>query len=67
MNEFKVKNKQFDYNNKKFKTIPKKSDPVSRYQSMQQAWKSNKFLKSNNNTSSSKSGANEREGRKLNL
>ncbi|KAL4442162.1 hypothetical protein ABPG74_009180 [Tetrahymena malaccensis] len=67
MNEFKIKNKQFDYTNKKFKTIPKKSDPVSRFQSMQQAWKSNKFLKSNNNTSSSKAATSEREGRKLNL
>ena len=33
-NEFNMKNKNFDFKSKNFKTIPKKSDPVSRYQNL---------------------------------
>jgi hypothetical protein len=30
-NEFNMKNKNYDYKNKSFKTLVKKSDPVSRF------------------------------------
>ena len=59
MQEFLVRSKCYNFKEKTFKTIPKKSDPVSRYQSMKTEWKKTKFL-------NSKSGDG-KEGRKLNL
>ena len=49
MNHFKMVSKQFDYTNKKFSTVVKKSDPVSRYQALNQGWKKSKFLKNSGN------------------
>jgi len=54
-----MEKKVFDYKDKKFKTIPKKFDPVSRINAFKNEWKKTKFLK--NNSSSLK------EGRKLAL
>jgi len=53
-----IEKKNFNYTIKNFKTIPKRSDPVSRYQQMNSQWNKSKFLKANQKT---------KEGRKLNL
>ncbi|CAD8096208.1 unnamed protein product [Paramecium sonneborni] len=50
--------KKYNYKQKSFNTLPKKSDPVARYQQMSQQWKKTKFLQNTNG---------QKEGRKLNL
>lgn len=62
INEFKQAAKQYDYHNKKFSTVIKKNDPVSRYQNMAKTWKKTKFL--SNNPTQSKTST---QGRKLQL
>jgi len=37
-----MEKKVFDYKDKKFKTIPKKFDPVSRINAFKNEWKKNK-------------------------
>ena len=59
MKTFLIQSKQFNYASKKFSTIPKKNDPVKRYQSLQKTWKKANLTKSNLHAN--------REGRKLNL
>eukprot|EP01017_Pseudomicrothorax_dubius_P039883 TRINITY_DN6176_c0_g1_i4.p1 TRINITY_DN6176_c0_g1~~TRINITY_DN6176_c0_g1_i4.p1 ORF type:complete len:260 (+),score=66.06 TRINITY_DN6176_c0_g1_i4:123-902(+) len=54
-----IDRKEFNYKEKNFKTIGKKTDRVKRFQAMQNAWKGSSFLK-NNSTGT-------REGRKLNI
>lgn len=53
-----IEKKIFNYTDKKFKTIPKKSDPVSRFNAFRNEWNKTKFLKANPKM---------KEGRKLNL
>ncbi|CAD8096063.1 unnamed protein product [Paramecium sonneborni] len=50
--------KKYNYKQKSFNTLPKRSDPVARYQQMSQQWKKTKFLQNTNGL---------KEGRKLNL
>ncbi|CAD8200854.1 unnamed protein product [Paramecium octaurelia] len=50
--------KKYNYKQKSFNTLPKRSDPVARYQQMSQQWKKTKFLQNTNGM---------KEGRKLNL
>ena len=51
--------KVFNYSEKNFKTIAKKSDPVSRMNAFKNEWNKTKFLKANSQKM--------KEGRKLNL
>jgi hypothetical protein len=53
-----IEKKVFNYTDKKFKTIAKKSDPVSRFKAFSTQWNKTKFLKNNPKM---------KEGRKLNL
>jgi len=53
-----IEKKVFNYKDKTFKTIPKKSDPVSRINAFKNEWNKTKFLKNNPKM---------KEGRKLNL
>jgi len=53
-----IEKKVFNYTDKKFKTIAKKSDPVSRFNAFRNEWNKTKFLKANPKM---------KEGRKLNL
>jgi len=53
-----IKKKVFNYSEKNFKTIAKKSDPVSRINAFKNEWNKTKFLKAGNQ---------KKEGRKLNL
>ncbi|CAD8194948.1 unnamed protein product [Paramecium octaurelia] len=50
--------KKYNYKQKSFNTLPKRSDPVARYQQMSSQWKKTKFLQNTNGL---------KEGRKLNL
>jgi len=53
-----INKKVYNYSDKSFKTIAKKSDPVSRMNAFKNEWNKTKFLKANNQ---------KKEGRKLNL
>ncbi len=53
-NSFLISNKVFNYKQKNFGTLSKKSDPVKKYQSLKKGWEKTKNLT-------------EKEGRKLNL
>jgi len=53
-----INKKVYNYKDKNFKTIAKKSDPVSRINAFKNEWNKTKFLKANNQ---------KKEGRKLNL
>jgi chemotaxis protein histidine kinase CheA len=57
--QFQREQKMFNYGEKKFTTVVKKSDIVKRFQAFNTSWKSTAFLKHNNTKG--------REGRKLNL
>lgn len=54
-----INKKVYNYKDKNFKTIAKKSDPVSRINAFKNEWNKTKFLKANNTQ--------KKEGRKLNL
>lgn len=49
ISEMNMRNKNFNFTSKTFKTIPKKSDPVSKYQNFNKGWKQSKFLKNTQN------------------
>ena len=57
--QFLRETKQFNYSEKRFSTVLKKSDPVSRFNAFKNSWNNTKFLKSNT--------VKGKEGRKLNL
>jgi len=61
INQTLIEKKVFNYTDKKFKTIPKKSDPVSRFNAFRNGWNKTKFLKNTGGND------NKKEGRKLNL
>lgn len=46
-NQYLIEKKVFNYNIKGFRTIPKKSDPVSRINAFKNEWNKTKFLKNN--------------------
>merc|ERR1711935_1257906 len=54
-----MRDKNFDFKQKTFKTIVKKNDPVARMNQLKNEWKKSKFISSN--------GSGNREGRKLNV
>jgi hypothetical protein len=58
--EYLIHQKKFNYKQRNFNTIAKKTDRVKRFQQMQNQWSTNKFL--SNNT-----GGKGKEGRKLQL
>lgn len=58
-NQFLITNKCFNYKDKKFITVAKKTDIVAKYQNLRKGWEKTKFLKNNNSQG--------KEGRKLNL
>ena len=53
-----IEKKAFNYNDKKFNTLAKKSDPVSRFNAFKSEWGKTKILKGDTKG---------KEGRKLNL
>lgn len=61
INQTLMEKKVFNYADKKFKTLPKKSDPVSRFNAFRNGWNKTKFLKNTGGND------NKKEGRKLNL
>ncbi len=58
-NHFLITNKFFNYKDKNFITVPKKTDIVAKFQNLKKGWEKTKFLKNNGQTG--------KEGRKLNL